>query len=209
MLTIWGRTNSSNVQKVMWAVSELGLQVNRIDAGGVFGLVHTAGYLAKNPNGLVPTLEEDDGFVLWESNSILRYLGDAYDPNGVIRPPDIRTRAIASQWIDWDLNVLWPAHGVAFMGLIRTPEHQRDEGAIQASLDKTTDALRLVEAHLSRNRFMAGDAFSYGDIPIGIIARRYRKLYPARPLMPNFDRWFEQISNRKGFQVGVGSVPIT
>ena len=209
MLTIWGRSNSSNVQKVMWAVSEIGVPVKRIDAGGAFGRTDEPSYRAKNPNGLVPTLEEDDGFILWESNSILRYLGDAYDPNGVLRPKDTRTRAKASQWVDWDLAVLWPAHGAAFVGLVRTPEHERDHKAIEASLEKTTAALMMVEAQLSRTAFMAGDDFSYGDIPIGIVTRRYREFYPARPSMPNLDRWFAAIAKRKGYQDGVGNIPLT
>ena len=88
MIKIWGRNTSSNVQKAMWAVGELGLEHTRIDVGGAFGKNKEPAYLAMNPNGLVPTLEEDDGFTLWESNSIVRYLAGKHDKAGVLEPKD-------------------------------------------------------------------------------------------------------------------------
>lgn len=207
MLTIWGRTTSSNVQKVMWGVSELGLAVNRIDAGGEFGRTKDADYLAMNPNSLVPTMVEDDGFVLWESNSILRYLGETQDKTNVLRPKDAKTRALASKWMDWQLSVAQPAFGAAFVGLVRTPEDKRNKDAIQTSLDKTGQAMAMLDAQLAKTRYLAGDEFSYGDIPASIIAYRYRRIHPGRPAMPNFDRWCEAIAKRKGFQDGVTSAP--
>src|SRR5215468_5016296 len=108
MIKVWGRNTSVNVQKVMWAVGELELPHERIDIGGTFGKNKEPDYLAKNPNGLVPTLEEDDGFVLWESNAIVRYLAGKYEP-GRLEPKDPKARASASRWMDWQLSVCGPA----------------------------------------------------------------------------------------------------
>jgi len=131
VLKIWGRNTSSNVQKVMWAVGELGLPHERIDIGGPFGKNREPQYLVMNPNGLVPTLEEDDGFLLWESNSIVRYLALKHG-GGRLAPGDLRQRALASQWMDWQLSVVGPAIFHAFWGLIRTPPEKRDMKQIAA-----------------------------------------------------------------------------
>ena len=131
VIKIWGRNTSSNVQKVMWAVGEMGLPHERIDIGGAFGKNREAAYLAMNPNGLVPTLEEEDGFLLWESNSIVRYLAAKHKAT-VLEPADLRTRANASKWMDWQLSVAGPAITPVFWGLIRTPPEKRDHAAIDA-----------------------------------------------------------------------------
>src|SRR5215475_279269 len=107
MIKIWGRNTSSNVQKVMWAVGEMKLPHQRIDVGGAFGKNREAPYLSMNPNGLVPTLEEEDGFTLWESNSIIRYLAEKH--GGSLLPNDPKTKALASKWMDWQLSVFSPA----------------------------------------------------------------------------------------------------
>src|SRR5215475_14185009 len=184
MLRIWGRNNSINVQKVMWAVGELGLAHERIDVGGAFGKNKEPPYLAMNPNGLVPTLEEDDGFLLWESNSVVRYLASKHGA-GKLEPADPKTRALASQWMDWQLTVVGPAIGGAFWGLIRTPPEKRDQAAIAASQAKTTEAMKIWDANLSKRAYAAGDNFSMGDIPVGIMVYRFRKLVPDRPPLPN------------------------
>jgi glutathione S-transferase len=209
MIKIWGRNTSSNVQKAMWAVGELGLEHERIDIGGKFGMNKEPKYLAMNPNGLVPTLEEDDGFLLWESNSIVRYLAGKYDKAGVLEPKDAKQRALASQWMDWQLSVLGPAITPAFWGLIRTPPEKRDVAAIKASQDKTTAAAQILDAQLAKTQFVAGDAFSYGDIPVGIMVYRFRQLVPDRPALTNLERWYAAISARKAFQDHVGSIPLS
>src|SRR5271167_685826 len=127
MLKIWGRTTSSNVQKAMFAVGELGLAHDRIDIGGAFGMNREAAYLAMNPNGLVPTLEED-GFLLWESNSIIRYLAAKFGA-GKLEPADPQVRAKANQWMDWQLSVMGPAITPVFWGMIRTPPAERNHNA--------------------------------------------------------------------------------
>lgn len=208
MIRIWGRNTSSNVQKAMWAVGELGLAHERIDIGGSFGKNNEPKYLAMNPNGLVPTLEEDDGFLLWESNSIVRYLAGKHDTSGALEPRDPKNRALASQWMDWQLSVLGPAIGPAFWGLIRTPEEKRDHAAIKASQEKTTKSMAMLDAQLGRTAFVAGPGFSYGDIPVGIMCYRFIQLVPNRPAMPNLDRWYAAISGRKAFQDHVGSIKL-
>jgi glutathione S-transferase len=209
MFKIWGRNTSSNVQKAMWAVGELKLEHTRIDVGGAFGKTKEPAYLAMNPNSLVPTLEEDDGFTLWESNSIVRYLAGKHDKAGVLEPKDAHARALASQWMDWQLSVLGPAITPAFWGLIRTPEDKRDMAAIKASQDKTVNAMLMLEGQLAKTPFVAGPAFSYGDIPVGVMCYRYRQLVPDRPKTPNLDRWYDAIAKRKAFQDQVGSVPLS
>ena len=209
MIKIWGRNTSSNVQKAMWAVGELGLEHTRIDVGGAFGKNKEPPYLAMNPNGLVPTLEEDDGFLLWESNSIVRYLAGKHDKNGVLEPKDAKQRALASQWMDWQLSVIGPAITPVFWGLVRTPPEKRDAKAIAAGKEKTIAAAKIMDAQLGKTAFLAGPNFSYGDIPVGIMIYRYMQLIPERPPTPNLDRWYGAISNRKAFKEQVGSVPLT
>jgi len=130
MLKIWGRSTSVNVQKVMWAIGELDLPHERIDIGGPFGKNDQPEYLSMNPNGVVPTLEEDD-FILWESNSCLRYIASKYGP-GRLEPMDLRQRASAHRWMDWQLTTAGPAIFPLFWGMIRTPPEKRDQSAIDA-----------------------------------------------------------------------------
>ena len=209
MIKIWGRNTSSNVQKAMWAVGELNLEHTRIDVGGAFGKNKEAPYLAMNPNGLVPTLEEEDGFLLWESNSIIRYLAGKYDKSGALEPRDPKQRAVASQWMDWQLSVAGPAITTVFWGLVRTPPEKRDGAAIAAGKEKTTAAMQILDRQLGKTQYIAGDAFSYGDIPVGIMCYRYVQLVPERPKTPHLDRWYAAISNRPAFKQHVGSIPLT
>jgi glutathione S-transferase len=208
VIRIWGRNTSSNVQKVMWAVGEIGLPHERIDVGGPFGKNRDAEYLAMNPNGLVPTLQEEDGYLLWESNSIVRYLA-AKHASRVLEPEDLRIRANAGKWMDWQISVAAPAIFAAFWGLIRTPPQQRNHAAIEESKNKTTAAMTILDAQLASTTYLAGDAFSYGDIPLGIMAYRYRQLVPDRPPLRNFERWYAAISSRQAFKDQVAAVPLS
>ena len=208
MIKIWGRNTSSNVQKVMWAIGEMKLPHQRIDVGGAFGKNNEAPYLAMNPNGLVPTLEEEDGFTLWESNSIVRYLA-AKNADRTLEPVDLRTRARAQKWMDWQLSVMGPAITPVFWGLIRTPPEKRDANAIAAGKAKTVATAKMLDEQLGKTAYLAGDTFSYGDIPVGIMVYRYVQLIPERPSMPNLDRWYAAISSRQAFREQVASVPLT
>ncbi len=207
MIKIWGRNTSANVQKVMWAVGEIGLSHERIDIGGPFGKNREPAYLAMNPNGLVPTLEEEDGFLLWESNSIVRYLA-AKHRAGVLEPAALRARALAGAWMDWQLSVLGPAIFACFWGLIRTPPEHRNHAAIEESKKQTNAAMSILDGALAKTAYVAGAAFSYGDIPVGVIANRYRQLVPERPPLRHFERWYAAISARQAFKDQVAAVPL-
>jgi glutathione S-transferase len=206
MLKVWGRNTSSNVQKVMWAVTEIGLPVERIDIGGPFGKNREMPYIGMNPNGLVPTIEEEDGFTLWESNSIVRYLAAKHKSS--LEPADLRVRAQAQKWMDWQLTVMAPAIGPLFMGMVRTPPAERNAKAIDESKAKTGEATRMLDAQLGKTQFLAGNAFSYGDLPVGIMIWRYRELAPERPAFKNVDRWYTAIAARPGFQQHVQAIPL-
>jgi glutathione S-transferase len=205
MIRIWGRNTSSNVQKVMWAVGELDLPHERIDVGGSFGKNNEPAYLAMNPNGLVPTLEED-GFFLWESNSIVRYLAAKHGAGG-LEPADLRARARASSWMDWQLSVASPALFGMFWGLIRTPPEKRDHAAIDASRTRTTAAMEILDAQLAKTPFLAGDALSMGDIPAAVMAYRFRRLVPERARLDHLERWFGAIEARPAFKQHVLAIP--
>ena len=208
MIKIWGRNTSSNVQKVMWAVDEIGLPHERIDIAGPFGKNREPAYLAMNPNGLVPTLEEEDGFLLWESNTIVRYLAAKHHAV-VLEPADLRTRALASKWMDWQLSVAGPAIFECFWGLIRTPPEKRNHAAINESKKKTTAAMAILDEQLAKTAYLAGDQFSYGDIPAAIIAYRFRQLVPERPPLRNFERWYAALATRPAFKNQIASVPLS
>jgi len=206
MLKVWGRNISSNVQKVMWLIREIGLKYQRIDVGGPFGGNREPAYLAKNPNGLVPTLEEEDGFLLWESNSILRYLAAKHGSD--IEPRDLKPRVLAHKWMDWHLSVMVPAIYPMFIGLVRTPLEQRDPKAIEEGKLRTTAATEILNDQLAKTRYVAGDAFSYGDIPTAVLVRRYRALVPDRPAFKNVERWYAAIAVRPAFQEHVAAIPM-
>ena len=208
MLKIWGRNTSSNVQKVIWALAEMKLPFERIDVGGTFGKTKDEFYLKMNPNSLVPTLEEEDGFTMWESNSICRYLA-AKHGNRTLEPADLKTRARAQMWMDWQLSVMAPAITPVFWGLIRTPADKRDHKAIDAGKEKTITAAKMMDEQLGRTKFLASDEFSYGDIPVGIMIYRYMQLIPERPATPHVDRWYGAISSRPAFKEQVAVVPLS
>ena len=206
MLKVWGRKNSANVQKAMWGIGELGLPHERIDIADAFGRNHEPTYLGLNPNGLVPTLE-DGALVLWESNSIVRYLAGLHG-KGTLEPADPKARARASQWMDWQLSVLGPAIHETFWGLVRTPPEKRNLPAIETSKAKTTAAIKILDAQLAKTAYVAGDAFSMGDIPVGVFGYRFHALVPERPPLPHFERWFAAISARPAFHEHVLAMPL-
>ena len=208
MLKIWGRNTSSNVQKVIWALAEMKLPFERIDVGGAFGKTKDAPYLAMNPNSLVPTLEEEDGFTMWESNSIVRYLAGKHG-NRTLEPASLQTRARAQMWMDWQLTVMGPSLTPVFWGLIRTAPEKRDPKAIETGKEKSVVAAQMMDAQLGKTKFLAGDEFSYGDIPVGIMMYRYMQLIPEREATPNLDRWYAAISSRPAFKEQIAVVPLS
>lgn len=197
MLVIWGRINSVNVQKVLLCCEELGIEYRRIDAGGAFGIVDTPEYRRRNPNGLVPTID-DDGFVLWESNAIVRYLAEKH--RGSLWPADPRVRAVADQWMDWSHTTYWPALRTAFLGLIRTPPAERNAAAIAESLRKTAEILESVDEHLRSHPYLAGSELTVGDIALGAGIWRWMAMPIERPARPHVERWFEALSQRPAYR---------
>ena len=197
MLRIWGRTNSINVKKVLWALEELGLQYERLDAGMQFGVVNTPEYRRLNPNGLVPTID-DDGFVLWESHSIVRYLA-AKHAAGTLWPTDLRLRAGAERWMDWKFTLFTQVRTV-FWGLIRTPPEKRDASAIAEATRKSTELFGFLDAALAGKRYVTGDALTVGDIPVGCCAQLWMRLPLERPRHPNLEAWFSRLCERPAYR---------
>jgi len=199
-ITIWGRANSVNVQKVLWCLSEFDLSYTRIDAGMAFGRNQEPDYLAMNPNGRIPTLVDGD-FVLWESNSIMRYLALAYRPQSTLYPSAPRRRAAVDRWLDWTLSTMQPVDRPVFWALVRTPIEQRDMAAIQRDVDTEAEQWRIVDAQLTSRRFIEGDDFTLADIALGAYARRWLGVDGVRkPRLAQIERWFAEFAERGGFQ---------
>lgn len=206
MIKIWGRKNSVNVQKVLWCCDELELSYERVDAGGTFGGTRKPEYLAMNPTGLIPTIR-DDGFTLWESNSIVRYLAAKHGA-GTLWPEDPAARALAEKWMDYQLGTVWVSFRAAFLGLVRTPPEERDLDQIRASLESTEAALAILDAHLASEDYVAGVNLTVGDIALGTTVYRWLNMDIQRPKMPNLEAWHERLSNRTAYQTNV-MVPFT
>ncbi len=206
MLKVWGRNNSINVQKVMWTVAELGLEHRRIDAGGQFGGLDTPEYGTLNPNRLVPVIE-DDGVVVWESNTIVRYLAARYGSGG-LWPVDPAPRAEADRWMDWKITSLQPDMTVVFWGLVRTPPEQRDTARIESAAERLGQTFAVLDAHLAGRRFVAGDELTMGDIPVGAACYRYHALPIRRPPLPDLESWYGRLRERTAFRSHV-MIPLT
>jgi glutathione S-transferase len=194
MLRIWGRLSSVNVQKVVWCADELGLAYERIDAGGKFGRNDSAEYLAMNPNGLVPVIE-DGGFVLYESNAIVRYLC-ARERAAALWPEDLRRRADIDRWMDWQATTFTPATRDAFWHLLRVPEPQRDTAAVEASRVKSEKCAAILEAHLASHTYVCGESFTAADIVVGTAAHRWLNMPLPRTARPHMERWYELLKSR-------------
>lgn len=203
MLIIWGRLNSHNVKKVVWAAEEIGLRYERRDIGGAFGF--TDAYLAMNPNRLIPTIE-DDGRVLWESNAILRYLAARYGGPG-FWPADPAVRAVGDKWMDWVFSYA-DAQRDAFVNLVRRPEGERDLAAVARSAAASGKMMQRVEAALADNDWLSGERFGLGDIPMGVYAHTFFALDIARPPLPRVEAWYQRLITRPGYAANV-MIPLT
>ncbi|MDR3518939.1 MAG: glutathione S-transferase family protein [Azospirillaceae bacterium] len=196
MLKIWGRANSSNVAKVMWAVAELGLAHQRIDIGGPFGGTHDPAYLRLNPTGRIPTIEDGD-FVLWESNAIVRYLA-ARSGRDDLWPAALQARADADRWMDWASTSL----AEAIDGLrkaYRQPVETRDEPAIQAALANAVAVVGIVDHVLQHAPFIVGTGLTVGDIALGPLLHRWVLVPLDKPHLAGVMGWYERMSHRPGF----------
>lgn len=192
MLRILGRPNSYNTQKVLWLLDELGAPFSLELYGLEHGGNHTSEYNRLNPNELVPTLIEDD-FVLWESNSILRYLAGKH---GRFLLADPKDRARGDRWLDWALTTLAPAITPAFAGLIRTKPEQRDGAKIEAAVQRTNHCLAMLDRYLEETLYVAGSEFSIGDIPVGILTYRFYSLPIERRKLQHLEAWYARLGER-------------
>lgn len=194
MLKIWGRISSINVRKVVFAVQEIGVPFERIDAGAAFGIVRAPEYLARNPNGLVPLIE-DDQVELWESNVIVRYLCARHAPD-TLYPLALPPRFDAERWMDWQQTTLNPAGRTAFIQWIRTPAERRDAQAIAQSVTATEALMAVLDDHLARQPFMTGERLTMADLPIACEVHRWMGLPQPRIARTHLDRWYQAIAAR-------------
>jgi glutathione S-transferase len=198
MLTIYGRTNSVNVQKVLWCLAELAVPYERIDAGLQFGKNTEAWYLKLNPNGRVPLLT-DGAFTLWESNTIVRYLAGKHG-QGSLCPDSLETRALAERWMDWQLSTLIRPVSVVFQALYRTPPAERDATAVARHTAEANRAVEILDAHLVAQPYVAGEAFTMGDIPVGAVVHRWLETEGIeRPAFAAARAWRHRLAQRPGF----------
>jgi glutathione S-transferase len=198
VLKVWGRVNSINVQKVLWALGELNLPYERVDAGMAFGIVSEPFYKKMNPNARVPTID-DEGFVLWESNAIVRYLAAKHGA-GSLWPTDLRERADSDRWMDWASVHVGPAMNPVFWGLIRTPVDQRNMANIEAGAEATAQQFRIFEQSIGERDYVAGKNFTMGDIIVGVYAHRWYALEVKRPDLPRVEAYYERLRRRPAFQ---------
>jgi glutathione S-transferase len=198
MLKIIGRRTSGNVMKPLWVVDELGLEYQQVDWGGSFGGNDDPEYRAMNPMGLVPTLVDGD-FTLFESNAITRYLCAKYAA-GTLFPDDLQRRATADAWMDWKLNAVNPFMRHVFWGLVRTKPEDRDMDQINGAIKEGIRIWSMLDRHLEGRKFIAGDDFTMGDVPLGPQAHRWMMLVKDRPAMPNLEAWYKRLTERPAFQ---------
>ncbi|WP_434560038.1 glutathione S-transferase family protein [Pseudomonas sp. R1-6] len=202
MLKIWGRKNSSNVRKALWCAEELGLAYEAIDAGGAFGVVDTPQYRAKNPNGRVPMLE-DEGFVLWESNTIVRYLAARHASGSAWYPDDVQARAKAEKWMDWTTSSFAAPFRTVFWGVLRTPSEQQDWVAIKAAIKECDDLLAMVDQALAEQPYLGGEEIGMGDIPLGSFIYAWFEMPIERAALPNLQAWYARLRQRPAYQKAV------
>ncbi len=199
MLTVWGRRSSFNLQKVMWLVDELGIAHQHIEAGGKFGGLDTPEFSAMNPHRKVPVID-DNGTVVWESHTILRYLAARYG-TAPFWQEDPARRSQFDRWMDWSQATLQPDFLLGiFWGFYRTPEAQRNMAAIQTRIDRCAKHFRLLDGVLADRPFMLGNELTLADIPIGTNLYRYFNLEIERPDIPNVAAWYERLQQRPGYR---------
>ena len=203
---IWGRKNSINVMKVLWCCEELGLPYERKDVGGAFGGNDTPEYLTMNPNGKVPVLD-DNGYILWESNVIVRYLAFTYGNPGLF-PEDPQTRFRAEQWMDWMQTAIQPAMWAMFWHLIRFSPEDRDPEQIETSRKASIEVFQMFEEHLENNTYAAGDEFTMGDIPVGAAVHRWFSLPVERPDLKLLKAYYDRLGERPAYQKHI-MLPLT
>ena len=197
-MKLLGRLASINVRKVLWTAAQLDLALAREDWGPGFRSPKEPEFLALNPNGLIPVLIDGD-FVLWESNTICRYLAGTAGATTLL-PTEARARARVEQWMDWqagDLNTAWR---YAFMALVRNSAAHTDRAAIDASAVSWNRHMAMLDAQLARTgAFVAGDTFTLADIVLGLTVHRWLSTPIERAPLPAVHAYFEHLRARPAF----------
>ena len=206
MFKIWGRVNSVNVQKTVWAAAETEVDFERFDAGMAYGKNNEGWYLKINPNGKIPILQDGE-FSLWESNVIVRFLCHAHSM-GNLCPENPKQRFEAEQWMDWSVSELGPAMVPVFWGLVRTPPDKRNQEMIQAGLDKCFQLYEILDQQLKKTGYVTGNDFTMGDIPVGAIVYRWFNMDIKRPKLHALYGWYEMLKSRPDYQKHV-MMPLT
>ncbi|MEK9968157.1 MAG: glutathione S-transferase family protein [Ferrovibrio sp.] len=200
MLKIWGRASSVNVQKVLWAADELGQRYEHVNVGGKYGGNDTPEYRAMNPNGLVPVLQDAEGGVHWESNSVVRFLAARYDAAGAgLWLADPGARSQADRWMDWASSLIGEPMRVLFWGFVRDPVHA-DLNAMTRAEEQAAIYWARLDAHLESRPFVAGDRLTMGDIPAGCFLQRWLNFPITRPILPNLLAWHGRLAERPGYR---------
>jgi glutathione S-transferase len=199
MLTVWGRRNSFNLQKVVWLLGELGVEYRHIQAGGQFGGLDTAEFKAMNPHGRIPVID-DAGTIVWESHAVLRYLAARYG-GGQFWSDDAAERSRADRWMDWSQTALQPDFllGV-FWAFYRTPEPQRNWPAIHRKIARCSQHFQLLDKVLADQTFLCGNSLTLADLPAGTTLYRYFELEIERPFVPNVEAWYRRLQERRPYR---------
>lgn len=201
MLKIWGRPNAYNVQKVLWFVDELGIEYEHINIGSIAGELENEAFLAKNPNGRIPVIQ-DDSLYVWESNTILRYLASTYG-NQLFWVEDAAERTLVERWMDWELASMQPDFLALFWAYYRTPENQRDHSKIQYYIKRCDRDLTILNGHLENNPYLAGPTLSMADITVGTSFYRYFNMGIEVPALSNVRSWYRRLCDRPAYQKNI------
>ena len=210
MLKIWGRPTSACTQRSLWCIEEAGIPYEftlasaimgpkgHISKGGEpFGVVDTPEYRLMNPNGTVPTID-DDGFVLWESNAILAYI--ALSKKSDLYADDSRTFGQAVAWGSWSNEHLDPPMTDLVLHFTRLAKHLRDPAMVDKARGDMAKQARTLEGQLVTRPYLAGDNFTIADISVAPAIYRWQLFDDARPPLPNVEAWVERLAQRPAFQ---------
>jgi glutathione S-transferase len=197
MITVWGRKTSSNVQMVMWAIAEIGLEHERLDVGGSFGGNNTPEYLAMNPNGLVPVIR-DKGVYLWESAAIVRYLGAAYGSEQ-FWPRDPLVRASVDKWAEWIKTAFGPTLLTPVFWQLLQKLENRDEKVIAGGVERLKKLSAMIDARLAEADYLGGSDICFADIIVGTLLYRYYTLDFERADTPHLLAYYERLQQRPAY----------
>ena len=200
MLTVWGRSSSSNVKALMWCLAELDLPVQRHNIGGRFGGTNSTQFTALNPNQTIPVLQDGTGPPIWKTGAILRYLCSKY-AKPPFWPTEIEHQSQVDQWAEWaKINIALSFTGPVFWRVIRTAAAEHNQPAIRAAVTTLEHKLAIAEAQLGRNKFLAGNSFCLADVQFGHILYRYYNIEITRKALPNLARYYGGLTQRQAYR---------